>query len=328
MTTPLTASDSASGAGAAPLVRIPSVTVSQLIGSAPPKPLCTGELRVLPGPAAAPAPSGASAGEAAQGGSLKDVLLLLQVGEQHTFTLRRGTTMGTHEGHEEWYTFDLDLDLDLGGDAAPESGDAPAPAARTWIRLVLPPLSASASSSDPSSLLALRDRFEDLLISRGLLLDGVRAAGDELGQSAAQGGRATAKSWREAAEEYRATVDPSGGLVSTGTGNGGAGTGAPTGTGGFSQWSHRVADGAAGGSATIAHYTGQASAAVGGLASSAGSALGGVYARARESLVGSAEDGEEDKEYASMGTGEKRDTRVLPGTRDAMYDAFEGAREG
>ncbi|CAO1639288.1 unnamed protein product [Sympodiomycopsis kandeliae] len=247
------------------LLDIAGVTASQLIGpSASPQPLASGTLSLLQA-----APSEAS----------NPVLLVIKVDEA-VFPLYKDTVMGTHDGKEEWYTFSLSL----------------AEGEKSWVRLVLPPLSTP-------ELVKSRDAFEQHLIARGLLLDGIRAAGDEIGQSSAQSGSQTASSITQSSAAHQVTTAP---------------TASPW---KFSRLSHSVSEGLQGSSSTLAGYTSAASQAISGLATSAGQVAGNAFQSAKENIAGAGNS-------TSDGQQQSGDTRVMPDTRDAMYDAFSGAGQG
>lgn len=235
------------------LVTIEGVTASQIIGSEPPKPISTGTLSLLNG-------------EGEGGDASSSPLLLLKV-DQSVFPLHKNTTMGTHEGKEEWYTFNLDV-----------SGT------QTWIRLVLPPLISS-------EVVSARDELERQLIKHGLLLDGIRATGDEIGRTSTQTGSETAQSIHSASVHHVNTTQP---------------TDSPW---TFSRFSRNASRGFKESTETVASYTSAASNAVAGLAASAGSALGSLSAGTREDL----------------GQG---DERIMPDTRDAVSDAASGVGHG
>lgn len=267
------------------LLTIDGVTASQIIGDSQPQPLATGTLSVLPG-----AIAGSSGSTDA--GDDQSPLLLLKI-ESSLFPLYKDTIFGTHDGKEEWYTFSLRVGTK--DDAA--SGSSPS----MWVRLVLPPLTTP-------ELTSRRDQFEQHLIARGLLLDGIRATGDELGRASAQSGAQAARSVHQSAATHQTTTDP---------------TDSPW---QFSRLSHDASKNFKASTGTVAEYTTAASQAVSGLAASAGSAVGSAFASAKGSLMGG--DGGAASGEASNSGGSDQSTRVMPNTRDAVSDAASGVGQG
>lgn len=269
------------------LLTIDGVTASQIIGSSAPQPIASGLLSLLPGPG--------STTNAAN----TEPLLLIKV-DTAVFPLFKDTIMGTHDGKEEWYTFSLPLREEAStSSAVAETKDKE----QTWVRLVLPPLT-------NSDLVSLRDRFEEHLITRGLLYDGIRATGDELGRSSAQSGSSTATSIHQSAAQHTVTTDP---------------TDQPW---QFSRWSHNLSNGFKGSTETVAGYTTSASNAISGLAASAGQVAGNAFAKAKEGLSSATREDIEGNQTTKSQEATTGDERVMPNTRDAMYDAFQGAGSG
>lgn len=292
----------------AALAVVPDVTVAQLIGSEP-VPLAYGQLRLeevssssstsTSDPTSTPSTASAAATAASE------PILLVRVGEKVVFPLYAHTIFGTHADEETWYTFDLPLppvesSASAPASSVPSSSTAGDSQSKTWVRLVLPPLSTP-------EVISARDTFEDALIARSLLLSGVRAAGDELGSSATETGASLSSSLAQASQSHISTTSADG-----------AGEGAWK----FSRTSHRTSEGVLKGSQALSGATQTAAEAMAGLATAAGGALGSAY----QSLAGSFGGG-----GASTSAAEAqppKDTRVMPDTRDALSDAFNGASSG
>lgn len=300
------------------LAVVPDVTVAQLIGSEP-VPLAYGQLRLeevssstsSSSPTSTSDPTSTPATASAAATAASEPILLVRVGEKVVFPLYAHTIFGTHADEETWYTFDLPLPPVESSASAPASsvpssssieaaGDSQS---KTWVRLVFPPLSTP-------EVLSARDTFEDALIARSLLLSGVRAAGDELGSSATETGASLSSSLSQASQRHISTTSADG-----------AGEGAWK----FSRTSHRTSEGVLKGSQALSGATQTAAEAMAGLATAAGGALGSAY----QSLAGSFGGGA--SASASAGTEGQQppsDTRVMPNTRDALSDAFNGASSG
>ncbi|PWN18604.1 hypothetical protein BCV69DRAFT_284911 [Microstroma glucosiphilum] len=296
------------------LAIVPDVTVAQLIGSEP-VPLAYGQLRLEEVSSSSSSstststldPTSTPVTASAAATSASEPILLVRVGEKVVFPLYAHTIFGTHADEETWYTFDLPLPPVESSASAPSSsvpssstepaGDAQS---KTWVRLVLPPLSTP-------EVLSARDTFEDALIARSLLLSGVRAAGDELGSSATETGTSLSSSLSQASQSHISTTSADG-----------AGEGAWK----FSRASHRTSESVLRGSQALSGATQTAAEAMAGLATAAGGALGSAYQSIAGSFGGGASaSSAEDQQAAS-------DSRVMPNTRDALSDAFNGASSG
>ncbi|CAO1637161.1 unnamed protein product [Jaminaea pallidilutea] len=323
----------AAATATSPLVAIADVTASQLLvdssssdaastspatAALSPQPLATGDLTLWSTPSTSASLSSSSA--ASTNVDPSEPILLIRVAEQ-VFPLYKSTIFGTHDGKEEWYTFSVELEPQAGSAGKDDTPGVIKPdtsaindVARMWVRLVLPP----GIHVQSSPLSNARDDFERILISHGLLLSGIRAAGDEVGRGAAQSGEETSQQIKDAAGNHRDQTE---------------GTNSPA---SFSRSSHRFAQGSSSTTASLAQYTGIASGAVSSLASSAGSALGTAYQGARTSLF-SVSEGQQQQQTASTGgtaagqdvfKGEEADKRIMPETRDAISQAFDGAGQG
>lgn len=101
-------------------------------------------------------------------------ILLAFVGTS-LFPLFKETTFGTFTQHPRQYGFDFRLSKE----------------ATTQVRLILP--------IDVSE--ALQDRFEEILIQSGLLLDGIRAAGDEIMRGAKEESKVNAAQIEQGTKE-------------------------------------------------------------------------------------------------------------------------------
>lgn len=280
-------------------VIIPNVTAAQLVGSDL-HPLVTGTLTLQLAPPR-------DDREVAATEESRVPILLLYV-EEKLFPLYKDTVMGTHEGQELWYTFNLPTSSSK---SESSSSSEPTPTTSStssdiWVRLVLPPLT-------DDSLLSKRDKFEQALIQHGLLLDGLLSTGDELGKSFSQSGISTSQSLEARSKEHRSTTSA---------------TDSPW---TFSRTSHKIAQGANSSTRTLSQVTSLASDLVGSLASSAGQVVGSAYQSTKDNLFTTEESRQEAMQQEEMKRqtgGEKEDDRYLPNTRDAINSAFEGASEG
>lgn len=282
---------------AAPLVTIQDVAALQIVSAdAPPQPLAQGKLELYPGDEGGEADS--------------KPILLLTVGNK-AFPLLKDTIFGTHAGVEEWYTFDLALPTAASASAAT---DEPS---RTWVRLNLPPQ----IRQEGSEANRARDHFEEVLINKGLLLDGIKATGDEWGQAAAQTGAAAAS--RLSAHSASIRSDSSFGAAPPQLQNGGDIDSAT-----FSRQSHRWARGTRQTTNTLASYSTAASEAVSSFASSAGSALGSAYRSATQSLGTDDASSHEKSHGRGDAASDDKDDRYLADTRDAISQAASGAAQG
>lgn len=325
----------AAATATSPLVAIADVTASQLLvdssssdaastspatAALSPQPLATGDLTLWSTLSTAASSSSSST---ASNVDASEPILLIRVAEQ-VFPLYKSTIFGTHDGKEDWYTFSVELEPSAGSAGKDDTPGVIKPdtsaindVARMWVRLVLPP----GIHEQSSPLSNARDDFERILISHGLLLSGIRAAGDEVGRGAAQSGEETSQQIKDAAGNHRAQTE---------------GTNSPA---SFSRSSHRFAQGSNSTTASLAQYTGIASGAVSSLASSAGSALGTAYQGARDSLFSGSQGQQQDQQQQAASTGgpaagqdvfkgEEADKRIMPETRDAISQAFDGAGQG
>jgi hypothetical protein len=123
-------------------------------------------LQLLPGGDEAPLGSG-TLGLAATGDA--EAPLLLQLNALR-FPVARGAQFGTDAADPLLYSFLF----------APAGSSSE----QFWVRIRLAPGTAT-------------EHFEELLIQHGFLLDGIRAAGDEIARSAVEGGQKVAQSVRE-----------------------------------------------------------------------------------------------------------------------------------
>ncbi|CAO1623932.1 unnamed protein product [Parajaminaea phylloscopi] len=278
-----------------PLVVIHDVSAFQLVAShVSPEPIAHGDL-VLHEPGS----DGSTQGE-------MQPLLFLAVAEK-AFPLYKNTTFGTHADVAEWYTFDVALGGTPAAAAHEEKGDKDE---RTWVRLHLP----GTIREEGSESQRARDKFEDVLISHGLLLDGVQAVGDEWGKAASQSGAQAAKYISD--QSSRILLGPPVEQSDAAT---------------FSRQSHRFARRANQTTSTVASYTATAGDAIASLASSAGSAIGSAYRNAAQSLQG--DDTQTTSKASSSHTGAHQgaaaeDQRILGDTRDALGHAFAGVSQG
>jgi len=160
-------------------------------------------------------------------------ILTLQVGKA-AWHLHRTTVFGTIADDETVYVFSPPLGKHGG-----------------YVKVALPP----GVKDTGSALSILQEQFEKILISHGLLKEGIEAVGDELGRSVREDGAAAAHRVQEATKEYLRENPPT--------------TQQTT----FSETTHNVSAGTHSASETVLNAASTVSSTVGSAASAAGAWL-------------------------------------------------------
>jgi hypothetical protein len=252
---------------------IPNCVALQIIGGDTETPLSKGDLTLsLPTITS----SGRSPITEGPPTSTSAPILLAFVGKT-LFPLYKDTNFGTFTNNSRQYAFDFRLSKDTS----------------TQVRLVLP--------EDITE--SVQDGFEEILIQSGLLLQGLRAAGDEIMRSARMGGKENAERIKQGTKEHISNTPSAGNDPLQ-----------------FSKASHENAESFNSGSNTVYDYALSASNVIYGAAGSAGASIRKGVNSINESLPASIQNTTSEEKGA--------DPDDMSDLRKAINEAASGVSQG